>query len=293
MTSEPLAHAFRDGLPVEARSGFAASAKLDDALAVLHARGVMGWPTVTLRADHFATEVARRLGATATPEALAELHHDLYLAVAAHRGDPDAASEVHALCERAVAFAAARLRASPTEADDARSELRRLVFTQDQDRPAAIGAFAGRGDLLGYLRIIVARTLGRSLQRAAKQASLDDELADELAARFDPETALMREHYRPEVDAALRAAVAALPDRGRAVLRYSLIDGWSIDQLGACYGVHRATAARWLAATREELGRRIREHLGARLAITDSQVDSIVTMVASGIEVSLARMLAD
>jgi RNA polymerase sigma-70 factor (ECF subfamily) len=75
-------------------------------------------------------------------------------------------------------------------------------------------------------------------------------------------------------------------------LRFHLLDGWSIDQIGERYGVHRATAARWVGAAREKLGEDLRKRLAERLAIPASQVSSIVALVTSAIEVSLDRLLA-
>jgi RNA polymerase sigma-70 factor (ECF subfamily) len=143
------------------------------------------------------------------------------------------------------------------------------------------------------VRVIAARTLARRIQRERREVALEDEMIDVLTPAIDPAVAFLREHYRPEVDAAFRAAIATLADRSRAVLRYHLIDGWSIDQIGALYRVHRATAARWLTAARDELGARIRLGLAERLAIPESQVDSIVALVTSRIEISLERLLLE
>jgi RNA polymerase sigma-70 factor (ECF subfamily) len=107
----------------------------------------------------------------------------------------------------------------------------------------------------------------------------------------DPELAYLRDRYRTDVDAAMRAALVGLGEQSRALLRYHLIDGWSIDRIGALYGVHRATAARWTAAAREELGVAIRAELAKRLSISVDEVDSIVRMVQSRIDVSMARLL--
>ncbi len=266
------------------------SADLDGAVGALHARGRQAYPQVELAGGAFAAELARRAVATTQAEVEA-LHHDVYLVAAAHLGEPAAVAACDRIADREVDFAAARLRATPTQADDLRSELRRLLFTSDGDRPAAIATFTGKGDLRGYLRVIAARALARRMQRDRREASLDDEMTDVLAPALDPEVALLRERYRDDVDAAFRSGLAALSDRARAVLRYSMIDGWSIDRLGERYGVHRATAARWLTAARDELGAHIRATLAARLAIPESQVDSIVALVTSRIEVSLDRLL--
>jgi len=89
----------------------------------------------------------------------------------------------------------------------------------------------------------------------------------------------------------MRAALAALPEQPRALLRYSVVDGWTVDRIGALYGIHRATAARRVAAAREELGALIRAELAARLAISVDEVDSIVRLVQSRVDVSLERLL--
>ena len=39
-------------------------------------------------------------------------------------------------------------------------------------------------------------------------------------------------------------ALANLPEPSRALLRYSAVDGWSIDRIGALYGIHRSSASR-------------------------------------------------
>jgi RNA polymerase sigma-70 factor (ECF subfamily) len=93
------------------------------------------------------------------------------------------------------------------------------------------------------------------------------------------------------VDAGLRSALARLDARSRALLRYQLIDGWSIDQVGKLYGVHRATAARWLADARQVLGDAIRSELATRLQISTHEVDSIVRLVQSRVDMSLDRLL--
>jgi RNA polymerase sigma-70 factor, ECF subfamily len=55
--------------------------------------------------------------------------------------------------------------------------------------------------------------------------------------------------------------------------------------------VHRATAARWLTDARERLGEIIRTELAARLQIAAEEVDSIVRLVQSRVDMSLDRLL--
>lgn len=290
---DPLAEAFRGQLVAELRETFRDDPAVASAIEGLHARGRAAWSEVApVTPERFAGELARRLGSTASLAAIGQLHHDIYLAVAANDGDPRAIAACEQIGRREVEFAASKLRATTSQAEETRSELGRLMFTSEAERGCAIGSFTGRGDLRGYVCVIVARALGRRIQRDRREVTLDDQVIDAFAPQVAPEVALLREQYRPEVDAALRNAIAALSDRHRAVLRFHLIEGWSIDQLGERYGVHRATAARWLTGAREDLGARIRGELAERLAIPESQVDSIVALVTSRIEVSVERLLA-
>jgi RNA polymerase sigma-70 factor (ECF subfamily) len=266
-------------------------AGVEPEVAALHARGAAAWPGVVVSLPVFVADLQRRLGAPPTAATVAPLHHDVYLAVACAAGDGDAIARCDTHVQGEVDAAALRLHASRAHADDIRGEVRRLLFISDDDRPAAITTFTGRGDLRGYVRVIAARALARRLQREAKQQPFEDDVVDVLAASVEPEVAFLRERYRADVDAALRAALGALDDRSRAVLRYHLLDGWSVDRIGERYGVHRATAARWIGNARATVGEQMRRELAARIAVNESQVDSIVAMVTSRVDVSIERLL--
>lgn len=257
----------------------------------LLAQAASKWPRVrAIDRDRLADELARRLG-DATDAVIATLSEDVCVAIAAGDGDEEAARACEEIAGREIEFAAQRLRATSSQAEETRSELRRLWFTADGDRPAALSTFTGRGDLRAYARVIAAHSLARRIQRDRREQPLEPDMLDVLRSTLDPEIALLRETYRETVEKAFVEALAELTDRQRAVLRYHLLEGWSIDELGTRYGVHRATAARWLADGRAQLGQGIRTRLAAELLLGESQIDSIVALVTSRIEVSLDRLL--
>lgn len=261
-----------------------------DGLDRLVERATTKWPRVpAIDLDRLRRELARRLGDDPPP--LAALSEDVCLAIAAGDGDGEAARACEEIAAREVEFAARRLRATAAQAEEARSELRRLWFTGDGERPPALATFAGRGDLRAYARVTAAHFLARRIQRDRREQPLEPDLLDVLETTLDPEIALLRETYHEAVERAFVAALAELETRQRAVLRFHLLDGWTIDDLGGRYGVHRATAARWLAEARAALGRGIRTRLAGELALGESQIDSIVALVTSRIEVSLDRLL--
>ena len=107
----------------------------------------------------------------------------------------------------------------------------------------------------------------------------------------DPALRHLRTLYRTEFREALAAALAALPDRDRAVLRLRFVEGLELAQIGRMYRVHESTASRWLSAAREAVASATRDGLMARLAVTTATADSVARMVASGLDLSVARLL--
>ena len=257
-----------------------------------HRTARAAYPDVEVAADRFAAELARRLGAAASLEQLARLRADhVYLAIACSDGDDVAIRRLDAEFLDEVDHCAQRLRATPDQATEVRSHLRRILFVSEPGRPAATSSFSGKGDLRAYVRVIATRELIRTINKGRREVGVEDEVLDLLSPPSDPELVYLRDHYRADVDAAMRAALIGLAEQPRALLRYHLLDGWSIDRIGALYGVHRATAARWVTAAREALGEAIRVEVARRLDISLDEVASIVRLVQSRIDVSLARLL--
>lgn len=250
------------------------------------------WPDIEVPDERFARELGRRLEKAKGVALTALKAADVYVAVACLDGDERAIAGVRDLLAREVAFAAAKTTASADQLAEVIAQLSRVLFVDEPDRVAAMRDYSGRGDLKSYLRVIATRALIRIVNRGRREVDLGDgDLLDRIVPASDPELSILRAQYREVVDDAMRAAIATLDDRGRALLRYAFVDGWNVDQVGRVYGVHRATAARWIAAVREQLGERIRDALAERLRIRGEDVDSIVRLVQSRIDVSLDRVL--
>jgi len=288
-----FARAFLAALDGAALPRFSSDGALGETLARHHAAASAAFPDIVVDDLRFVTELARRLGSTASPEIVAQLRPGhLHLAIACGDGDPGAIRRFEAEFFPEVAASARRLRATADQADELRSYVRRILFVAEPPRQAAVREFSGRGDLRGYVRVTATRRLLRVLNRERREVHIDDEAVHELLSpTSDPAFGYLRERYRDEVNAALVAALAALPEEARALLRYSLVHGWTVDRIGTLYGIHRATAARRVAAARIALGETMRTALAERLAISIDEVDSIVRLVQSRVEVSMERLL--
>lgn len=251
----------------------------------LHRAGQDAWPDLAVTRERYAIALATR----DTTETLKGA--DLYLAVACIDGDERAIQTVNALLAREVKFAAAKTTATKEQIEDVTATVARQLFVDEPERPSALRTYSARGSLESYLHVIAKRELVRVVNSGRREVGVDESMIDYMVPRSDPEISMLRERYRHDVDEALEAAMTALEQRDRALLRYAFVDGLNVDAIGKLYDVHRATAARWIAAAREQLAKNIRTALAARLKISVSEVDSIVRLVQSRIDVSLESAL--
>jgi len=247
------------------------------------------WPELTLADEDFLPFLLARLPAPpAAPEELLQLHlSDLYLLCAYRRGDRAAAQALEARYVPRMRAALRRLNMPPAEARDIeQSVCKRLL--EDQG-----ATFNGRGELVAWM-VIAAVHAASSLRRKGKrEVELSDAIAeDDDGSVEDAELAYLKRRYREEFKLAFAEALASLSARDRTVLRYHAVDRLNIGQIGAFYNVHRATVARWLAAAREQLFAGTRAALMRRVNIGPAEIDSVLRLIQTQLDISLRRALA-
>ncbi len=265
------------------------AAILDAHLATAHT----AWPDVEVADTAFITHLASRFADDGGEAELRSVRSgDMYLALACARGDQAAIVTFERAYFDEIDRAAVRTRAGTDLAAEAKQNIRRILFVSESNRPAAAAMFSGRGDLRGWIRVTATRELIRLLGRDKREVKIDDDaLFDFLSPANDPELSYIRDLYRAECSEAFRMALNALPTKDRSLLRYQVLDGLTVDDIGALHGIHRATAARWLARIREELLEHTRTEVQRRLGIATNEVDSILRLVHSRLDVSLERVL--
>jgi RNA polymerase sigma-70 factor (ECF subfamily) len=250
------------------------------------------WPGVEVDAASFAAHL-ERIGCTGD-ELGRRRGTDLYLACACAAGDTAAIAAFEAAFFPEVKRAAARTRSQAHNIAEVEQRMRRVLFVAEPGRPAAIAEYAGRGGLRGWVKVIATRELLHLARRGKREVGVDDaSLFDALASASDPELGYIRELYREAATRALRSALEALTDHDRSLLRYVVLDGFTVDQLGVLLGVHRATAARRVARIRESILERTRSGLATALGIADAELDSVIRLVSSRVDVSLDRILGE
>lgn len=288
--TDDLIAAFRGGLEADRTIDDEAAVARVLSAALVDARA--RWSGVTVDPDRYAAYVAERLPDGAVTVGLAHMAlGDLYLTCACADSHPGAFEALDALIGRAVVTAAHAARAAASVRDDAAQVVRTLLLLPRAERPPAILDYTGRGPLAGWLRIIATREVVRLARRSGREVELGDALLADPGLGDDPVLRGLKERYRQELADAFRAALAALGPKERTLLRYQLIDGLGIDDIGAILRVHRATAARRLARVRDLLVADTRARLAERLRIADDEVESIIRLVQSELDVSIIRHL--
>lgn len=186
-----------------------------------------------------------------------------------------------------------RMGASDAQIDDLLQIHRTRLLSGSEDRPPRIRGYRGRGDLRSWLKVALVRDAVRALRREDHVSQQDDEVDRLMDPQGDPELQAMKDLYRDRFRVAFGNALGQLTPRDRNVLRYHLIDELSIDEIGAIYRAHRATAARWLVKIREALYERTCAELVRTLALAPGELDSVLRLIRSRLDVSIARGLAE
>jgi RNA polymerase sigma-70 factor (ECF subfamily) len=216
---------------------------------------------------------------------------DHYLAFACGGGEAAAVAACDAILVREAGFAATGTRMHESVRDEAIQIVRETLLSPRTDKPPAIKDYAARGALRAWIRVAVSREMIRIAKVQARSEPLEEHLIASPGVANDPVLEELKDRYRTEMANAFRAALGELPARERTLLRYQLIDGLTIDEIGAIYRVHRATAARWIQKIREELVEKTRATMAKALGVDTQEAASIVRLVQSQLDVSVLRHL--
>ncbi len=265
---------------------------VDDAIALAWRAGRAAWPDVTLSSGQLATHVATHALAA---DGLAQFPADVYLAAACVAGDRIALACFDRDVLSAARGAIQAIDSAPAFVDDALQRLRASLIVGDDGTPR-LAHYAARGPLRAWVGVAAARTalMMRRAHKRAKEIPVEDDAWTSALAMIstnNPELELLKRQYATAFAAALRDAVATLEPRARAVLRMSFVDALSIDDIGAVYAVHRATAARWIQRACDDVLAATRGLLAQRLALSQTELDRMTALVRSQLDVSLSQLL--
>lgn len=252
-----------------------------------------GW----LSRDDFAAEIAGRLDRDGETVASFWEHlrpADLYLACACARGVSAAIDKFEQMFGGEIGRTARRFERRGLPADDLQQQLRHKLFAAQPGEAPRIASYTGQGFLQNWVRVTTTRAFIDATRPQGDTPEIP--IADELVAMLpepgaDPELELLKRQHVAHFKAAFAEAVGTLEASDRVVLRQHLVERLTIDQIGALYHLHRATAARRVVKAREALLAATRTALAARLGLTTEQLESVLALIASRMDASVERLL--
>ena len=250
--------------------------------------GAAAWPGLALSETAFALHV-RRLGDDCLAMESRRYAVDLFLACACALGVAGALAEFDKTMGPEIDATIHRFATDPDIRDELGRQVRSLLFSHP--REPGISKYSGVGPLVYWVRLLALRT-ARTFHRGGKgEATLCEEGAHFCAVGArDREGTAMKAELVPVFEASFARAFRALESRERTLLRFYVVDALSVDELSRLLGVHRATAARRVAAAREKLVALTRADLGESAKLTPEERDSLFRLLESQIDMSVSRI---
>jgi len=245
----------------------------------------MEWPVEWIDPDVFATWLRER------PDASPDLRDDLFLACACVAKVVPAITAFEERYFGEIDRALSRMKPKDLAADELRQRMREKLFVGDGTRPPALRTYGGRGNLTSWFRATVARAVLDHLG-AGREVPAEEALFDALVSNEEgTETSHLRAVYRRELREAFAEASERLTHGERNLLRYAFVDGLGVGELAAIYKVHRATAGRKLDDARAAFGGHLRTVMKERLAVSETELLSIVKLVLSSVDLTIQKYL--
>jgi RNA polymerase sigma-70 factor (ECF subfamily) len=266
-------------------------ADLEVRLRAIVARAAGAWPGVTVDPARLVEAIGRAVGDD-VEAALADVYvEDLALALACAAGAPNALAHCDRLCAGAITAAVARVDRSPDLRDEVRQILWQRIFVGTAGQSPRIHSYAGRGPLAAWVAV-AAQRVALDLRRSEARAAGGDPMADQvLPANEHPEVDYLRTRYKAEFEAAVREALAGLPDRDRLLLKLTIVSGLSHEQLANIYRVNQSTITRWIARARAQVLETTEREICARLRMPPGEFRSLAGLLVSRLDLSISRVL--
>ncbi len=266
---------------------------MEEALARLWQAVTQDWPGIRTEAALFMKHLALRIpGGADALEGLRGLRaSDLYLAHGCLLGDPAALSAFEQHFVARVPAYLARGNASADFIEEAKQGLRTRLLTGDQT-PPRIAAYSGHGPLGAWVRMTTLRVALDLDQTPGRLPSAYRFEAHALTpAMADPELATLKSQAGALLNQAASATLAALSPREAALVRLFFLQEVSYGALAKIYHAPTSRVRRWIADIRAKIVEETRRHLIEKLAVTSSNVDSLIRLVSSDVDLSVVRIL--
>jgi RNA polymerase sigma-70 factor (ECF subfamily) len=263
-----------------------------------------GTPIDAQRCDGVLRELGLRLGRDAFVDYAAQHHAgsaastaasdepltELCLAFALRERVPEASAIFETRYLEPLGTRLARLSLQPAELDEVKQRTREKLLVATETGALRIEEYAGQGRLAGLIQVVATREALSLFRAGRREAPLPEDAL--IGVELDPGLEMLKGKAREAFRVAFEEAVRSLEPRERNLLRLHLLGGVTLEQLAKLHSVHRATVVRWLAAAREQVLARTRSAMGEALGIAGQELESVMGVIQSRLDVSVERVLA-
>jgi RNA polymerase sigma-70 factor (ECF subfamily) len=216
---------------------------------------------------------------------------EIYLACACAHGDAAGCRYLERDYFDQVRASAARLCRSASSTDEVVQRVRHKLLVGP---PPGLLKYTGRGPLQAWLRSVTRRTALDALRSLKHESS--EEPSDLRATHGSSiESRIDRGRFLQAFEGSLARVFAQLPARDRNLLRMHYAAGIGIDALGRAYGVHRATAARWIAKVRQDVFAAVKAELtdASGSGLSASEFEDVVRLMRGQLDLALSHWDAE
>jgi RNA polymerase sigma-70 factor (ECF subfamily) len=253
------------------------------------ARGRRAWPGIELSAEQLAAYM-KKWTPSGDAATRCELHADVYLACACSLGVAGALEALERSIMADVPKAIGRVSSEPSFVADVAADLRLALLTGADGKPSLLDRYQGRGPLRSFVMVLAMRRAIDGKRRQKEIATSPSGLHALAAA--SPSTARVGSSELSEAFLlALKEKLSLLPPRERNVLRLHIVDGIPADAIARMYGVHRATATRWIADVKRAIFDETRAALQAQFDMSPATFESFASEAALGLDANLSTFL--
>ncbi|AKF80330.1 RNA polymerase sigma70 [Myxococcus fulvus 124B02] len=287
-----LSEALLRAAPPSCTEALRAQPELEATLLTLVGRAREAHPSLGFEPVDFVRHLGALLPAEGdVGEALGHLRaEDLLLTYACARGDARALARLEeGLFSQVDTWFP---REDATLVAEVRQHLRQRLLLSEGAHPPRIASYSGRGMLARWARAIATRLLIDLKQKDPVRLPLEEASAEaEALLARDPELSLILTRHREDFRRALEEALGTLTPHERTLLRLHHVDNLSVGSVAIMYRTSRSTASRWIVQARTRLVEGTRQSLAARLELTPPELESLLGVFRSHLEVSLHRLL--
>lgn len=216
---------------------------------------------------------------------------DLELVAAVLAGDPTAVAGFEGRFAPELRQIAGRLGVRH-DVDELVQALLVRIVVGGRDAAPKLASYRGQGSLQAWVRAVATRFVIDHIRHLRAQPPCEAVAESQLARSQGIDGALQQGRWATLVRDSVCAAFDELSPRERNLLRAAVFHRLSVDELGAMYHVHRATAARWLQRTREALHDAVAIKLRASTGMSEPEARSVLREIGVDGDVSLRSVLS-